>query len=562
MTSVKRSGLRCIHDVGKTLSRIPAAREIDLMDPNENLDERRVVAPPAMIRRPGRMAPSAAMALALLLGACTQGPRPTADHEPLRAPPEFSYGADGVTHVELRASQEHVNIGNERYVSLVFNSDYDAPLIRTRPGGVVSIRLDNQMDEKTNLHFHGMTISPLEAGDNIFRETPPHQVGIYNLKIPPDHSPGAYWYHSHFPGGSERQVAAGIAGPILVDGILDPFPELHGIKERVLALRNFQKTATGKVASEIITSAASIRTVNGQEQPVIEIQPGETQLWHFMNIAANQYFRIRVKGQPLQILSRDGNAVNQKVMTDELLIGPSARFSVLVVGPEAGDHQIELGSGNTGPAGDQYKGATLAILRSSGPRIATKSITSAYPVSEDFSREPIARHREFSFEDSPTDGNAFMINGRRFDRGRVDTTVKLGDLEEWRLTNPSQELHQFHIHQTDFQVVAINDKPVPFDGYRDNVFIPATGSITLRIPFRDPTMLGKFVYHCHILEHEDGGMMQVVQVVKPQDYEQAVTLEPLGGIYGDNQLCSYLDNTGQKLSVPNASNFPTTGGAP
>ena len=528
------------------------------MDPNQT-----AAVPQATPRRTAWSRWPAAIALTLLVGACTQDYRPTAGHEPLRAPPEFSYGADGVTHVELRASEAHVNIGNERYLSLVFNSDYDAPLIRTRPGGVVSIRLDNQMDEKTNLHFHGMTISPLEAGDNIFRITPPHEVGIYNLKIPPDHSPGAYWYHSHFQGGSERQVAAGIAGPILVDGILDPFPELQGIKERVLALRNFQKTATGKVASEIITSAASIRTVNGQEQPVIEIQPGETQLWHFMNIAANQYFRIRVKGQPLQILSRDGNTVNQKVMTDELLIGPSARFSVLVVGPEAGDHEIELGSGNTGPAGDQYKGQTLAILRSSGPRTATKSITSAYPVLEDFSKESVARHREFSFEDSPTDGNAFMINGRRFDIGRVDTTVKLGDVEEWRLTNPSQELHQFHIHQTDFQVVAINDKPVPFDGYRDNVFIPATGSITLRIPFRDPTMLGKFVYHCHILEHEDGGMMQVVQVVKPRDYEQAVTLEPLGGIYGDNQLCSYLDNTGQKLEVPNPSNFPaTTGGAP
>jgi FtsP/CotA-like multicopper oxidase with cupredoxin domain len=472
---------------------------------------------------------------------------------PLRQNPEFTYDASGVTHATLTAAEQQVNVGNERYVSLVFNGDYDSPLIRTRPGGTMAIRLDNRMDEITNLHFHGMTVSPLDQGDNIFRVTRPHQIGEYNVKLPPDHSPGAYWYHSHFHGGSQRQVSAGIAGPILVDGMLDPFPELKGIKEQVLVLRNFQKTLTGKVASEIITSAPSIRTINGQEVPTIDIKPGETQLWHFINIAANQYFRISINGQTLQVLSRDGNTVTRRVDTDQVLIGPSARFSVLVVGPPAGTYEIETGSGNTGPAGDTYPMAKLAILRSSGQQVATKQITSPYPPAEDFSKIAVNKTRQFAFQDSATDPTAFLINGTRFELDRVNTTVKLGDVEEWRLFNPSQELHQFHIHQVDFQVTKINDKPVEFSGYRDNVFIPATGSITVRIPFRDPIILGKFVYHCHILEHEDGGMMQAIQVVRPEDYDQAVKLEPLGGLYGENnQLCSYLRNTGQdpKASSP------------
>jgi len=472
---------------------------------------------------------------------------------------EFSYGADGVTRANLRVTTAAVKVGDAPYTSMVINGHYDAPLIRTRPGGTIVLRLDNQMDENTNLHFHGMTVTPLDSGDSIFRATEPGTTGVYRFKLPPDHSPGAYWYHSHIRGGSERQVAAGIAGPILVDGMLDPFPELKGIKERVLTLRNFQKTLTGKVASEIITSAPSIRTINGQRDPVIDIQPGETQLWHFINVAANQYFRLRIDGQQMQILSRDGNTVNQQVMTNELLIGPSARFSVLVVGPAAGDHPIELGSGNTGAAGDQYRGEQLAVLRSSGAAVPTRRITSPYPVLEDFSKEPVAKVRQFAFQDSASDGNAFLINGERFDPRRVNTTVKLGDVEEWRLFNPSQELHQFHIHQTDFQVVSINGKPVPFTGYRDNVFIPARGSITIRIPFRDPVMLGKFVYHCHILEHEDGGMMQVIQVVRPEDYAQAVRLERLGGIYGDNQTCSYLQNTGREFKLPSDVQLPAEG---
>ncbi|MEG2803662.1 multicopper oxidase domain-containing protein [Stenotrophomonas sp.] len=474
----------------------------------------------------------------------------TAPGAPLQAPAEIRYGADGVSKGTLRPAMSPVSVGGQPYRALVFNGDYDAPLIRTRPGGTVAITLDNQMDEKTNLHFHGMTVTPLDSGDSIFREVGPHEKGLYRFKLPPDHSPGAYWYHSHFHGGAQRQVESGIAGPILVDGILDPFPELKGIKERVLVLRNFQKTLTGKLASAIVTSAPSIRTVNGQADPVISIQPGETQLWHLMNISANQYFRIRINGQNVQILSRDGNTVNKRVDTDELLIGPSARFSILVVGPAVGDHAVELAAGNTGAAGDQYKGARIATMRVAGAPVATRRITSAYPVLEDLGKVKVAHVRQFAFQDSATDGDAFMINGERFDPRRVNTTVKLGDVEEWRLYNPSQELHQFHIHQTDFQVVAINDKPVPFSGYRDTVFIPTRGSITLRIPFRDPVMLGKFVYHCHILEHEDGGMMQVVQVVRPEDYAQAVTLAPLGGIYGDNQTCSYLKNSGREFTLP------------
>lgn len=477
----------------------------------------------------------------------------------LQSPAEIRYGADGISKGTLRPAMSAVSVGGQPYRALVFNGDYDAPLIRTRPGGTVSITLDNQMDETTNLHFHGMTVTPLDSGDSIFREVGPHEKGLYRFKLPPDHSPGAYWYHSHFHGGAQRQVESGIAGPILVDGLLDPFPELKGIKERVLVLRNFQKTLTGRLASEIVTSAPSIRTVNGQADPVITIQPGETQLWHLMNISANQYFRIRINGQNVQILSRDGNTVNKRVMTDELLIGPSARFSILVVGATTGDHAVELAAGNTGAAGDQYKGARIATLRVTGAALATRSISSAYPVLEDLGKVKVANVRQFAFQDSATDGDAFLINGERFDPRRVNTTVKLGDVEEWRLYNPSQELHQFHIHQTDFQVVAINDKPVPFSGYRDTVFIPARGSITVRIPFRDPVMLGKFVYHCHILEHEDGGMMQVIQVVRPEDYAQAVKLAPLGGIYGDNQTCSYLTNSGREFTLPANVQLPPEG---
>ncbi|HEX2491902.1 MAG TPA: multicopper oxidase domain-containing protein, partial [Blastocatellia bacterium] len=103
---------------------------------------------------------------------------------------------------------------------------------------------------------------------------------------------------------------------------------------------------------------------------------------------------------------------------------------------------------------------------------------------------------------------------------RIDQMVRLGDLEEWTVRNASQELHVFHIHQTDFQVTEINGVRQPFTGYQDTVTLPIAtkkgpGEIKIRIPFTNPLIVGKFVYHCHIVQHADKGMMANIEVVNP-----------------------------------------------
>ena len=389
----------------------------------------------------------------------------------------------------MRAAQSEVQVGDETYVSLVFNENYDAPLIRTRPGGVIKLSLDNQMNEPTTLHFHGMQVSPLDNGDNIFHLIQPGETWEYELKLPDDHPEGMYWYHSHFNKGSQRQVTGGIAGAIIVDGMLDHFPELSDVEERIFVLRNFQKTLTGKLASDIVAGSPSIRTINGQYQPTIDIQPGETQIWHFANVASNQYFRLVLDGQPFTILGWDGNIGTQSYEENELLLGPSARVTVLVTGPAAGSYPLMVLKANTGPAGDFYPEQLLATLVSAGESVEPTQLSSPFPPKSDLRDAHIDVRRNFAFQDSNYDDNLFFINGEQFDFSRVNTTVKLGNIEEWTLTNPSSELHQFHIHQTDFQVTKINGEPIPFTGYRDNIYIPTNGSVTVRIPFTDPIIL-------------------------------------------------------------------------
>jgi len=486
--------------------------------------------------------------LSVLFMFAALGSASAASAAPLQEPLMFDFDQSGVTTGTLRASWSEVEVGNAQYQSLVFNDQYAAPLLRFKRGGTAQLTLDNQMSESTALHFHGLQVTPLEHGDNIFKIVEPGEAWEFKFTIPEDHPPGMYWYHSHFNRGSARQVNGGIAGAIMIDGMLDPFPELQNLQERILVLRNFPKTITGKVASTMNTGAPSIRTVNGQQNPTISMRPGETQLWHLANIAANQYFRVSMKGSTFRVFSRDGNTATQIEEVDELLLGPSARVSVLVDGPPPGKHSLMSLKATTGPEGDTYGRQVLATIESSGTPVQPTQVSSPLPDVQDFREAPIANFRTYAFQDGIDDPNTFLINGRRFDFRRVDTTVKLGDIEEWTLVNPSGELHQFHIHQTDFQVVEVNGKPVPFTGYRDNIWIPVRGSVTVRIPFTNPVILGKFVYHCHILEHEDGGMMQVIQVVRPEDYDKALALERVGGIYGDNEMCAYLQNTGQEDS--------------
>ncbi len=118
------------------------------------------------------------------------------------------------------------------------------------------------------------------------------------------------------------------------------------------------------------------------------------------------------------------------------------------------------------------------------------------------------------------DGNTFFIDGKQYDPARDDVTVNLGDVEEWTVQNVSGERHVFHIHQLDFLVTSINQQDVDETGLRDVIDLPyqqngVPGEVKIVIPFTNPLMVGRFVFHCHIVGHEDGGMMANVVVLGP-----------------------------------------------
>jgi suppressor of ftsI len=438
--------------------------------------------------------------------------------EPLRDLPEIR-AEGGVAKATFRVSRATVPIGNTTVRTLVYGDSYLPPSIRVARGDRIELTLVNDGDQSTNIHYHGMQVSPLEYGDNIWTRVPPSHEYTYRITIPEYHQPGLYWHHSHAHQSSERLVMSGLAGAVIVDGVLEGWPELAAanLTEHVLVLSAVQRAWNGDLTWGIQTSGIPLlRTVNGQSDPAIAIRPGETQLWRFVNQSSDHYFNLELGGKTFWIVATDGNPVPVMKPATRYLLAPAARVEVLVQGGDPGETPLTTSRIRTGPAGDGYPAERLATMVCAGEPAATRI---ALPIARDASKpvedlrtRKIDATRTIVFDETDND---FRVNNSVFVGSRVDTRVPFGTVEKWTIVNATAELHAFHIHQTDFQVVSVNGEPQPFDGHLDTVNVPIYGQIEIVIPFTHPCVLGKFVYHCHILEHEDGGMMASIEVFDP-----------------------------------------------
>jgi suppressor of ftsI len=291
--------------------------------------------------------------------------------------------------------------------------------------------------------------------------------------------------------------------------LLDSFPTLRHLRERVLLLKDLQ-LVNGRVADTSIGKNET-RTINGIVNPVIVLRPGETELWRIANVSADLYYELSLEGHRFDVIARDGHRLSRIAPTDTLELSPGARVEVLVTGGAPGVHLLRDGDVDTGPAGNQYTGTVMATVRVEGP-LATPAVLPAALLPVEDLRPRVTNRRTIVFSESK-DGNTFFIDGKTFDMNRTDIRVPLGAVEEWTIRNDADELHSFHIHQTSFQVTAINGVTQPADGYRDIIDVPIGGTATVVIPFTNPVIVGRFVYHCHILSHEDKGMMATIEVV-------------------------------------------------
>jgi FtsP/CotA-like multicopper oxidase with cupredoxin domain len=425
--------------------------------------------------------------------------------------PELRESSGGVLETRLEAKLSATTLAGRDVTSTVYEGSFPGPTLAVWPGDTLRLQLANGLEECTNIHTHGFHVSPKDNSDNIYLHINPGETFDYEYHLPDNHPSGIYWYHPHCHGLTASQTTGGMSGAIIVRGGLDELDGIAGLTDRILILQSTQFDGDGTMVPFDQQSAATrMRLVNGQLQPTIAIQPGETQRWRVANVTSDDFFLLRLADHSLHVIAKDGNPYDQVLTVDEILLAPAERVEFLVQASKS-TGSYELRSLQWGEDYQLQPDVLIATMVVEGDSLEPTPLPTSLIPFEDLSTLAIDRQRVTTFEE-PGPPLFLAIDGKHWDADRIDQTVQLGHLEEWVVRNTSSHRHPFHIHVNDFQVVAVNGQPVQAHGWQDTVNLPSNGEVTIRMRFAD--FSGKFVYHCHILSHEDFGMMANVEVVE------------------------------------------------
>jgi FtsP/CotA-like multicopper oxidase with cupredoxin domain len=410
----------------------------------------------------------------------------------------------------------------------------------------------------TNIHFHGTNVAPTCGQDEVVHTLiQAGQSFDYNVQIPQNEPPGLYWYHPHPHGLSEGQVQGGATGALIVEGLQNVDTALAGLRERTFVLRDQLLPDSEADDPNIPAWDLSIHyvpvTYPNYTPAIIQTNPGQQELWRVANTGADSIldlqYLINGTAQTVQIVAIDGYPIasgssgQQSESETSVLLPPGARAEFLVTTPNVGDHaQLVTQYWNTGPDGDSNPARPIAnIVSQNGVEGSSASSSAArlpsHAVQTKVTRfaalaaaTPVAQRNLYFSEvlldpNDPLSPTTFFLTEEGqtpavFTMNQApNIVVHSGTIEDWVVENRAEEDHIFHIHQLHFQVLEVNGQPVNDPAIRDTVDIPywngsgAYPSVKVRMDFRDPNVVGTFVYHCHILEHEDGGMMGVIQVL-------------------------------------------------
>lgn len=443
-----------------------------------------------------------------------------------------------------------------------YNSVVPGLTIRTNPGGVIDVDFINSLpplhddctDEPnnfhglntTNLHTHGLHVSPTTDSsgkydaDNVFVSVVPENqlVGCadvcgadveksfrwhktkYRFELGEDHPSGTYWYHAHKHGSTSQQVGDGLSGPLIVDEKPGTMPSyIEKANEKILMLMN-----KGLVLAD--------PNGGGEVDPVITMRPGEVQRWRIINALGNatdySFIRTNLPELEMYLIAYDGFTLEKRVNVD------------LENEDQPWLNPTSLASGNRmdlivrAPLDGEGLKSSKSIFSGLTDLIDLSEIRQFWDIDVEVSGEPV--ESEWSeddslpgcglepFDDSPLDKRELnfdrrvSIDGELFD-GEIKQVMKKGTAEEWTVGNGTGALHVFHIHVNPFFVTHLNGNELPNDSplrrWQDTLGVPtgsnnSPGSVTYKTRFEKYT--GKFVIHCHVLRHEDQGMMQIVEV--------------------------------------------------
>ena len=399
----------------------------------------------------------------------------------------------------------------------------------------------------------------------------------YRVQIPRDQPPGLYWYHPHVHGFTEEQVLGGASGALIVEGMERANPRVAGLPERLFVIRDenmpeassAEKADPNRPTKQLSVNYVSVPYPN-YPPAMVRMKPSEPEFWRVLNASADTYLDLRVefnaKPQLLSVVALDGVPLRHDWSSPQdyapqhyhLFLPPAGRAEFIIHGPPAGVTGVLLTAFVYRGASDE-NGTALPITKNqpglrSGqddvdPRRPLVTIRSSNDAPPAFSMMPTningpekavapplssirpVRKRSLYFSEKlqdPSDPNSptlFFITEEGHTPAVFDPhaepgiTVRQGEVEDWVIENRSQEGHAFHVHQLHFLVVSARGVAWEEPALRDTIDLPAWDglsrypSVTVRMDFRNPHIVGTIPFHCHIMQHIDGGMMGTIRIV-------------------------------------------------
>jgi FtsP/CotA-like multicopper oxidase with cupredoxin domain len=413
-------------------------------------------------------------------------------------------------HVTLEARQTAWEISPGRTVAAWgYQGSVPGPTIVAHVGDTLVAHLVNDLPEPTLIHWHGLRVpAPMDGTQSVQRLVQPGERFEYRFALP---DAGTFWYHSH--ANETAQVERGLYGAIVVLGPDEP--TFDG--DRLLVLDDLKLDRRDAIAKPALFDRhtgreGQVLLVNGRQAPLYEIAAGQVERWRIVNASSARYVLLSLGGRPFRIIGGDGGLRDRAVTATETLLTPGDRVE-LAVGPfedEGATIAIESlpyrrtsmkrprrdtwGTLRVGPRAPSVA-AVPDVLRTIAPLVPAGPITPTRIVRLG---ARMTLH-----------GHDWLVNDEQHHH---DAPVKVGELQVWDIVNETGMDHPFHLHGFFFQVVAIDGVPLAPTGWEDTVNVVGNGRVT--IAFRPDDRPGRWMYHCHILEHHAAGMMGHFDVVR------------------------------------------------
>jgi FtsP/CotA-like multicopper oxidase with cupredoxin domain len=419
----------------------------------------------------------------------------------------------------------------------------------------------------TNLHTHGLHVSPSNNPngthqDNVFVTICPGTTAEYEIHVPSNHPPGTFWYHAHVHGSTALQVSSTIEGAIIVKGGLDNVPQISAAPDQIFVLQQISYNQDGKIvdANEMYDDwerTGENTMVNGQFVPLIKMHQGEIQRWRMIHAGVDQSLYVRTTGGPLYEIATDGNALGRiDTWRANLELEPGYRSDVLFKAPmRPGRYYLLTGAVSAQKSllflaypGALAKGDVKGTEAKYIVAINVDNVVHDMPLPTEAQLKPLAPYKpitrnelngapqtvEFAAENAICQGagrcrpctpkgdndpdctNKFMVDWYVFPNGPT-RQLKLNTASSWTISIPHSseaQAHPFHVHVNPFELVRLGPDGKDETVWKDTLMIREGAPLKYRVVLsRYEDYTGAFVLHCHILPHEDKGMMQTVEIV-------------------------------------------------